>query len=814
MPRGAISWAALLVALPSVALAADLPKTKAPPVAPPLMFSWDGVYVGAMVGYGFSTVNETGFDPYPAGFVPNLTGPGGFQQSYSPRGLQTGAHVGYLKQFGHFVLGAEADVDYATNHTAKTVYGGSLNFAMPGGYAPFQTSMQDNWRVSVVGKAGYADDRALYYALGGVVNGGNSVQHNFWGQPTAFTSFGYTTMIPNNDINNIERFGWTVGGGVEYAFTDQWSANLEYRHNDFGSATVTSTGNQQVGIGPNSLAPGGIFGLTYKVRETEDNIRLGINYHIGAPEAPVLAEAAPKGPTAPKAAAEPPPPPDPSFIGRLYHAYKDEWGLGTPADDPSAPPSRRAYFPPAPVTTGPYPFTEWPFGGANAIGATVPNSVDSPLMKALAPTAVGQWLNDNHIQIYGWVNPGFNISNTHTLPGQITGGNFPAAYSYQPNVLQLDQIVTIIERLPDTVQQDHIDWGFRLSPLYGETYRYTTADGFFSKQLQKWNLFAGYDAPMIYGELYIPKIMEGLLLRLGRYISVPDTEAQLAPNNYMYSHSMTYGYDNYTNTGLIGTLQVTKNWMVQAGITIGTDSMLWNARNVHYNALPAGAPYSLLPGVWQTVPGGIFMAGQSAYWGQNDPGVKPSFTGCIRYQSDDAYNAIYSCANSINNGTFGYNNLQQFTTTAYHKFNEDWHITFEFWHMHELNTPNAASPFYGASPYMFFNLTNGPNPAQCVSSLNPTCTSREWSILSYLNWKFSPQDNISWRAEYFNDITGQRTGYKTSYFNYAMGWQHWLTPTITIRPEVAFYNSLKTPAFSNGTQSHATIFSADLIWHY
>ena len=68
-------------------------------------------------------------------------------------------------------------------------------------------------------------------------------------------------------------------------------------------------------------------------------------------------------------------------------------------------------------------------------------------------------------------------------------------------------------------------------------------------------------------------------------------------------------------------------------------------------------------------------------------------------------------------------------------------------------------------------------------------------------------------AEVFHDITGQSTGFKTSYFNYAMGSRHWFTPAITIRPEVAFYSSLKTPAFSNGTQSHATIFSADLIWH-
>jgi opacity protein-like surface antigen len=827
MPKTAISWAALLAALPGVAMAADLPSKKAP-VIPPPVFTWDGVYAGTMVGYGWANVNEAGYDPLAAGFS-TLAGPAAYKQNYSSRGPQTGFHVGYLKQYGHLVLGAEADIDFATNNTAKTIYANGFNFPAtggclpalcaptPGGAAPFQTSIHDNWRVSLVGKAGYAEGRSLYYVLGGLVNGGYQVQHNYWGMPAAYTSFGSTTPIANNDINNIERFGWTVGAGAEYAFTDHWSANVEYRHSDFGTAHVTSTGNQYSGLNiPGNIAApgGGIFGLKFAERSYEDSVRLGINYHFGGPVvAAAPAAAAPKGPTQ-IAAAAPPPPPDPSFIGRLYHAYVDEWGLDAPPADPKAPPTRRAYFPPAPVTQAPYPFTEWPFGGANPVGASYPSTIDSPLMTALAPTPVGQFLNDWHIQVYGWVNPGFNVSNTRTLPGQITGGNFPAAYAYQPNLLQLDQIVTIIERLPDTVQKDHIDWGFRLSPLYGETYRYTTANGFFSKQLQKWNEFAGYDAPMIYGELYVPQVMEGLMLRLGRYISVPDIEAQLAPNNYMYSHSMTYGYDNYTNTGLLASLQATKNWMVQAGITIGTDSMLWNARGAHNAAIPGGQLYSLFPGIWSMTPAGYLSAGTAAYNGQVDPGVKPSFTGCLRYQSDDAYNAVYSCANSINNGSYGYNNLQQYTTTFYHKFDEAWHISIEAWHMHELNTPNLASPFYGATPYPFFNLLNGPSQAICLTSLNSSCTSREWSVLTYLNWKFSPLDNISWRAEYFNDVTGNRTGFKTPYFNYAMGWQHWFTPTITIRPEIAFYNSLKTPAFGNGTQSHATIFSADLIWHY
>ena len=81
---------------------------------------------------------------------------------------------------------------------------------------------------------------------------------------------------------------------------------------------------------------------------------------------------------------------------------------------------------------------------------------------------------------------------------------------------------------------------------------------------------------MAYGEMFIPFVAEGLLLRFGRFISLPDIEAQLAPNNYMYSHSMAYTFDNYTNTGLQATLALTKNWFVQLGVTVGTEAPLWH----------------------------------------------------------------------------------------------------------------------------------------------------------------------------------------------------------------------------------------------
>ncbi len=115
-----------------------------------------------------------------------------------------------------------------------------------------------------------------------------------------------------------------------------------------------------------------------------------------------------------------------------------------------------------------------------------------------------------------------------------TGGgysNYPATYAERGNSIQLDQEVLYIERQPDTVQTDHIDWGFRISPIYGLAYRFTTAKGIFSNQLLEENKENRFDIPMADFDLYVPQVAEGMNIRVGRYISLPDIEAQLAPNN-------------------------------------------------------------------------------------------------------------------------------------------------------------------------------------------------------------------------------------------------------------------------------------------
>jgi hypothetical protein len=491
-----------------------------------------------------------------------------------------------------------------------------------------------------------------------------------------------------------------------------------------------------------------------------------------------------------------------------------EWGHDAAPTDPSAPPSRRADWTPAPETSPPMPFFEYSYGGTTNLGTNRTASVDSPLMVALAPTQAGKFMADWGIQTYGWVNAGANAS-TSTLHD---GGNFPAAYMYSPNTVSLDQAVMYVERTPDTVQKDHIDWGFRFSAIYGENYRYTTAYGLASWQLLNHNDVNGYDFPMVYGEIYIPQVMEGLLIRAGRFISLPDIEAQLAPNNYMYSHSMTYSFDNYTNTGVQASLAVTKNLFIQPGISVGSDTALWNAGA----RLPNQAQYLPINGVNTLNP---LFSGNSFL---KDPGAIPSFTLCLRYQTDTANDNIYLCGDALNKGQWGYNNLQWIGGTYYHRFNDQWHIAFESWNIHETKVPNnqngEAMAFYGAGGTPFspqYLPFNAPGTAKCRNTTQLFCNTDTQTFLTYLNYQFSPLDNLSLRTEYFNDMTGQRTGVATSYADWAVGLQHWFSPQIEVRPEVTYYRSFQANAFNGNSnfgiapnRNWEVVAAGDIIVHF
>ena len=544
------------------------------------------------------------------------------------------------------------------------------------------------------------------------------------------------------------------------------------------------------------------------------------------------------------------------FFTRLYRYYELEWGKAVPPADPKAPPSRRsdAVWPPTPQSTPPMPFTEWPYGGTINIGVTTPNSVDSPLMVALSNTQLGHAMSDAHIQVYGWVEPGANISTNTVRPA----GNLPVSYDYTPNTIQLDQAVLYIERLPDETQNDHFDWGFRISGLYGVDGRYTTAYGLFSNQLLKENAVNIYDMPMVYLDLYYP-VMQGLNVRIGRFISIPDIEAQLAPNNYTFVHSLTYTWDNYTNTGIEFTLAVTKNWILQLGTTIGTEAMPWHwgahVANQYVLTNQCGAGFGC--GVDPLYPGTSML---------RDPGAVPSITAGIRWTSDDGRDDLNFVLDAWNGGQWGYNNLQWIGFTYYHKFNDYWHIAVESWNIHENNVANlnnasaqallsGVNPLtgvgngFGGTPFSpFYMPFNAPNAAWCggpsqfnvispngTANVPLTCTADEQTFLLYINYSPNKLNNFSIRTEYFNDPYGQRTGVPTAYADVALSWQHWFSPQVEIRPEIGYYRSLNNPAFNGNANNTAptptcpaggvgcgiapdrwwaVIAATDLIWHF
>ena len=141
------------------------------------------------------------------------------------------------------------------------------------------------------------------------------------------------------------------------------------------------------------------------------------------------------------------------------------------------------------------------------------------------------------------------------------------------------------------------------------------------------------------------------------------------------------------------------------------------------------------------------MPGNPLYPGATipkDPGAVPSATLGVRWTSDDGRDDLNVVADAINGGRWGYNNLQWFGATYYHKLNDYWHMAFETYNLHQNNVPNATNPVAaaivagGGTPFSPQIMPfNAPNLAQCNSPTVLTCTASAQTFLTYVN--YSPE---------------------------------------------------------------------------
>ncbi len=433
-----------------------------------------------------------------------------------------------------------------------------------------------------------------------------------------------------------------------------------------------------------------------------------------------------------------------SFFDRFGSFYKHDWN-GTLPSAPVA--DRRALE--APLDSPPYPSSDWGYGGSPTIG--IPDGNVYPLMSALKHS-------NSKIKVYGWLAPSFNFSTSDK-------NNFPLSYDVFPNSAVLNQAVVYVERLPDTVQKQHFDFGFHLTGFFGNDYRFTTAKDYLSQQLLQKNRRYGFDPVLEYADLYFP-VKEGLNLRVGRFLSVPGIEAQLAPNNYNMTHSLLYTIDPFTETGAIATLKLSKQWLVQAGISAGHDVAPWSDDR------------------------------------------KPSAIACVNYSTKSNHDNFYACANGINDGKYAYNNLQHYDGTWYHRFDSKWHMATEAWYMYELGVPNVA-----ANVASSVSTELGANGAVCAGG-QQRCTAPEYAIVNYVNREVNPHFTIGFRSDLLNDKKGQRTGIATKYTENTLYATKYFGSTVLLRPEVRFDHSWDKLGYNNGAARNQFFFGTDLIYKF
>jgi outer membrane immunogenic protein len=271
-----VAVAALTAVGAVAAQAADLPTRKeAPaPIFVPPPFTWTGFYVGVNAGglWPSGSRSATLFDPAAGtdgGFI-SAGFPGGLGSQSA--GFIGGGQAGYNWQTGAFVLGVETDFDGTTvsksfNNTGVPFTGpGAVLAGLTGDTLSVNGKASLSWLGTTRGRVGFVatpDNRLMIYATGGVAYGGGNANFSAFDSATG----AFWTGSPSST-----RVGWTIGGGVEYAITNNITIKGEYLYADLGSSKFSSAGN----LAAATFFPGVV--VSGKFDYNASIFRAGVNY--------------------------------------------------------------------------------------------------------------------------------------------------------------------------------------------------------------------------------------------------------------------------------------------------------------------------------------------------------------------------------------------------------------------------------------------------------------------------------------------------------------------------------------------------------
>lgn len=230
---GLLSLTGFSVAASAADIAAR-PYTKAPPLA--AAYNWTGLYVGAHGGYGWGSASLYST----ASRIPSR---------HEPSGGFAGGQVGYNWQVQSWVAGVEADGAWAD-------IGGSAPCPNPAATCASTTQALASFRARI----GWAIGSALLYGTAGAGYAN-----------TRYSALSATTGLPGGasaGFYTTDRWGHAVGAGIEYGFSPNWSAKLEYMHYGFADLDAPRLTINTVEIGTSLRV---------------DTVKAGINYRFGGP---------------------------------------------------------------------------------------------------------------------------------------------------------------------------------------------------------------------------------------------------------------------------------------------------------------------------------------------------------------------------------------------------------------------------------------------------------------------------------------------------------------------------------------------------
>jgi outer membrane immunogenic protein len=240
--------------------AADIADTEAPPA----VYDWTGVYIGANIGFAFGGDDEVDIKEDPSGvFGKREAG------DLTLSGLFGGPQVGFNFQSGDVVFGLEGDFEFSDIDDDD--FGSAEAENDPGEHVLDADSSNDvDWFSTVRGRLGWAYDNVLLYATGGVAIGHfhYRVDGNFSETDPDIAVTHFFTI--DDDFTQV---GWTAGAGLEWAFAENWSAKVEYKYLDFGEksldATVFDAGGDPAGLTEETKAE-----LNFHM------VKFGVNYRF------------------------------------------------------------------------------------------------------------------------------------------------------------------------------------------------------------------------------------------------------------------------------------------------------------------------------------------------------------------------------------------------------------------------------------------------------------------------------------------------------------------------------------------------------